>query len=122
MHQGEEEQVSDDRQIESGDEQTEESPEQMNEEEGDIPDVSVRGMADGDEASLASDNASITKEQPQDGTSDRTHSDAESISTDGGGEPVPVIKMMRVNVDDEVMFRNLHNVGLQADMSALVAN
>ena len=98
--------------MESDEEETEDYAEQVNEGEREIPDVSTRGIADGDEASIASDNASVTKDLPVDGASDRTPSDADSISTDGG-EPLPVIKMMKVNADDEVQFRNLHNVGFQ---------
>ena len=98
-----------DRQMEeSEDEQTEEDHEEMN--EGDSGIQEVRGMADGDEASLAIDNTSLTKEPAADGASDITQSDAESVSTDGG-EPLPTIKMMRIPADDDVQLRNLHNVG-----------
>ena len=98
-----------DRQMESEDEQTTgEYHEEMDEEDSGIQEA--RGMADGDEASLASDNTSITKEPAADGASDVTQSDVESVSTDGG-DPLPAIKMMKVPVDDDVQLRNLHNVG-----------
>ena len=102
------EELRTDRQMESEDEQTEDYNEEMN--EGDSGIQKIRGMADGDEASLASDNTSVTKEATADGASDVTQSDAESVSTDGG-EPLPTIKMMKVPVDDDVQLRNLHNVG-----------
>ena len=105
---GGEELFTDRQTEESEDEQTEEDHEEMNERDSGIQEV--RGMADGDEASLASYNISVTKEPTADGASDITQSDAESVSTDGG-ELLPTIKMMRIPVDDEVQLRNLHNVG-----------
>ena len=97
-----------DRQMESEDEETGEYHEEID--EGDSGIQEARGMADGDEASLASDNTSVTKEPAVDGASDVTQSDVESISTDGG-DPLPAIKMMKIPVDDDVQLRNLHNVG-----------
>ena len=97
-----------DRQMESEDEETGEYHEEID--EGDSGIQEARGMADGDEASLASDNTSVTKEPAVDGASDVTQSDVESIST-YGGDPLPAIKMMKIPVDDDVQLRNLHNVG-----------
>ena len=94
--------------MESEEEQPGECHEEMD--EGDSGIQEARGMADGDEASLTSDNTSVTKEPAADGASDAAQSDVESVSTDGG-EPLPAIKMMKVPVDDDVQLRNLHNVG-----------
>ena len=112
---GDEERYSDNHVMtDSEDEHTNENPEGMN--DGDSGIQEVRGLADGDEASSqASDNISLNKELATDGASDvTTHSDAESVSTDGGGgETLPPIKMMKVPVEDDVVvhMRNLHNVG-----------
>ncbi len=57
---------------------------------GDDPPISptARGRADGDDSSLATDNISMAT----------THSDADSVSTDG--EPLPPIRMMKVPTDE----------------------